>query len=369
MDFDKFDKTMRQYEQALDQTIVPGMYIVARLDGNGFSKMTYNEGFEKPFDEKFRDMMVLAAKECMNSGFRIVFGYTQSDEISLLFHVDDDAYGRKVRKIVSLLAGAASARFSLELGCVVKFDCRVAAVPNVQTAVDEFLWRQEDCNRNALNGYCYWTLRQKDGMTRGAATSALKKISISDKNELLFQRGINYNDVPAWTKRGVGLYYKPVRVVGKDPRTGKDCETFRTKLVTDYNLPYGKEYDTMLKKLIADSSLSRKERFEREQQSTSELTPEDWVNRCYTKGDRIYVSALQRQFNQDWQKVAADLVISDIISENVLYRCLYCNMALMTEKDRQLQEEQENLETMECYNCDQSFIKEKAVKETLYIKE
>ena len=38
MKFDDFDKRMRVYEQSIDQYIVPGMYIVARLDGRSFVK-------------------------------------------------------------------------------------------------------------------------------------------------------------------------------------------------------------------------------------------------------------------------------------------------------------------------------------------
>ena len=57
MNFDDFDAAMRTYEQSLDQKILPKMYIVARLDGRGFTKMT-NEHFEKPFDERFKNMMV-----------------------------------------------------------------------------------------------------------------------------------------------------------------------------------------------------------------------------------------------------------------------------------------------------------------------
>ena len=28
------------------------------------------------------------------------------------------------------------------------------------------------------------------------------------KNELLFQKGINYNDLPGWQKKGDGVYFK-----------------------------------------------------------------------------------------------------------------------------------------------------------------
>ena len=59
----------------------------------------------------------------MDCGFRIAYGYTQSDEISLLFHSTEDAFGRKTRKLNSILAGEASAKFSLLLGDMACFDC------------------------------------------------------------------------------------------------------------------------------------------------------------------------------------------------------------------------------------------------------
>ena len=53
MDFDTLDKQMRSFEQSLDRTILPGTYIVARLDGHGFTRLTKKEwDLEKPFDTK-----------------------------------------------------------------------------------------------------------------------------------------------------------------------------------------------------------------------------------------------------------------------------------------------------------------------------
>ena len=37
------------------------------------------------------------------------------------------------------------------------------------------------------------------------------------KNELLFQKGINYNDLPGWQKKGVGVYFKDIEKEGFDP--------------------------------------------------------------------------------------------------------------------------------------------------------
>ena len=168
MRFDDFDKQMRIYEESLDQCIIPDMYIVARLDGRSFTRLTKEVcKFEAPFDPVFRDLMVNTTKHIMEkSGFQITYGFTQSDEISLLFTRDENTFNRKVRKINTTLAGEASAVFSLELGKPAAFDCRVVPLPNEERVSDYFRWRQEDAHRNALNSWCYWTLR-RDGKTAG----------------------------------------------------------------------------------------------------------------------------------------------------------------------------------------------------------
>ena len=103
MRFDDFDKEMRVYEESLDQYILPDMYIVARLDGRSFTKLTKDVcRFEAPFDERFRDLMINTTKSLMDCGFRIIYAFTESDEISLLFDVSEDAFGRKVRKSIIL---------------------------------------------------------------------------------------------------------------------------------------------------------------------------------------------------------------------------------------------------------------------------
>ena len=67
--------------------------------------------------------MIATVEHLMNCGFRVVYGYTQSDEISLLLHRDDALFDRKLRKLVSVLAGEASACFSLRLGALACFEC------------------------------------------------------------------------------------------------------------------------------------------------------------------------------------------------------------------------------------------------------
>ena len=79
----------------------------------------------------------------------------------------------------------------------------IMSLPNVEKVRDYFLWRQEDAHRNSLNSYCYWTLR-KEGKSVQEATAMLEGKSVSFKNELLFSKGINFDKLPSWQKRGIG---------------------------------------------------------------------------------------------------------------------------------------------------------------------
>lgn len=242
MNFDELDAKMRAYETSIDQCILSDMYLVARIDGRSFSRLTKEIcDFEAPFDVRFRDMMINTVKGLMDCGFRVVYGFTESDEISLLFHVDEQTFGRKVRKYNSILAGVASATFSLQLGQVAAMDCRLIPLPNIERVQDYFLWRQEDAHRNALNSHCYWLLR-KEGMNAIDATKMLEGKSVAYKNELLFSRGINFDTLPSWQKRGVGVYWDSVEKVGFNPVKNEEVKTLRRELKVDYELPLGQEY-------------------------------------------------------------------------------------------------------------------------------
>lgn len=250
MNFDELDRKMRKYEQSLDQVILPELYMAARIDGRSFTRLTKEIcHFEAPYDPRFRDMMVNTVKALMDCGFRVIYGYTQSDEISLLFHPDESTFGRKVRKYNSVLAGVASAAFSLQLGQQAVFDCRMIPLPTVECVQDYFLWRQEDAHRNALNSHCYWNLR-KEGASGQEATKALEGQSVSFKNELLFQRGINFDTLPSWQKRGIGVVWKDIPKVGVNPLTNEETETTRRELTTQMELPLRTEYAEYIRDLI-----------------------------------------------------------------------------------------------------------------------
>lgn len=242
MKFDDLDSKMRVYETAHDESVVPGMYIVARIDGRGFTRLTKElHSFEAPFDERFRDYMIETTRHLMNCGFKVIYGFTQSDEISLLFDYNETAFARKHRKYTSILAGEASAKFSLLLGSMAVFDCRLSLLPNKALVVDYFRWRNEDAYRNSLNAHCYWRLRQ-DGLSREAATGRIEKLSTAEKNELLYGFGINFNDLPLWQKRGTGVYWTEVTKEAFDVKVQAPVMVKRKQLYSNMELPMKDEY-------------------------------------------------------------------------------------------------------------------------------
>ncbi len=254
MKFDDLNKKMRVFETAHDHCFVPEMYLVARIDGRGFTRLTKElHDFEAPFDERFRDYMLGTTEHLIGCGFRVIYGYTQSDEISLLFHKDEASFGRKARKFNSLLAAEASAAFSLSLGDIATFDCRMIALPNADLVVDYFRWRQEDAHRNALNAHCYWALR-KSGETATRATQTLSGMSTADKNELLFtQANINVNDLPAWQKRGMGLYWERFEKEATNPKTGERTTAERKRRVRNLELPMKDAYSDFVRSVLGEA--------------------------------------------------------------------------------------------------------------------
>ena len=77
MKFDELDKQLRVYETLNDRYVLPGIFMVARLDGRSFTRLTKEtHNFESPFDIRFRDYMGQTVQHLMDCGFRVIFGYT-----------------------------------------------------------------------------------------------------------------------------------------------------------------------------------------------------------------------------------------------------------------------------------------------------
>lgn len=254
MKFEMLDKKMRSFEENLDQFVLPEVYIVARLDGRGFTRLTKELlPLERPFDETFRDAMIETVSHLMNCGLKVTYGYCQSDEISILFDKNENGFSRKTRKLLSVLSGEASAKFTSQMGAIGVFDCRIIPLPTDDLVVDYFRWRAEDASRNALNAWCYWTLR-KNGASVAEATRQLEGKSIADKNQFLFENGINYNDLPPWQKRGIGFQYETIETSAINPKSDSVVSASRRKLNVQMTLPLNMEYESLIKKILTNSN-------------------------------------------------------------------------------------------------------------------
>lgn len=251
MKFEQLDRKMRVYETAHDHCVLPGMHMVARIDGRSFSQLTRTTAqITAPYDERFRDAMVATLEHLFAStGFSVLFGYTQSDELSLLFRQDESLFGRKLRKFLSVLAGEASAKFSLTFGMLGAFDARISQFPNADDVVDYFRWRSEDAHRNALNGHSYWLLRRQ-GLDDHAATEQLKGVSVADRNELLFKAGINFNEIPAWERRGIGIHWVEEPFEGVNPKTGAAVTSTKRRPRVRFDLPMRTEFDALVRSIV-----------------------------------------------------------------------------------------------------------------------
>ena len=88
MDFDTLDKQMRKFEQSLDRIMLEGIYLVARLDGHGFTRLTKKdlEGAEFLEDGEHiklpdgRIVRATRAKKTTDGGYASVDGTTRYTE-------------------------------------------------------------------------------------------------------------------------------------------------------------------------------------------------------------------------------------------------------------------------------------------------
>ena len=245
----KFDKDslgtrMKEYEANYKQKTVSRIPIVIRIDGKAFH--TFTRGFKKPFDELLMDTMQQTTLSLCKDLQNCKFGYTQSDEITLVFTIDDviktqEIYDGKVNKILSICASKATRYFNkiffdnvkkLENGdCTFKevvdvnvykkklfeaeFDCRVMNIPDFDV-INNLIWRQQDATRNSIQMLGQANFSHKE----------LQGKNCSDIQDMLvLQKGINWNDLEVAKKRGACMYRK------------KEDFTDRKKWVLDLSMP------------------------------------------------------------------------------------------------------------------------------------
>jgi len=203
-DFEKMGDLHKSYEKRTESYLLPGVPFVVRLDGRSFHNFT--KGLQRPFDSNFSHCMIETTADLVKE-FHADVGYTQSDEITLLFENNSKAsemlFGGRVQKIVSIFAARASVKFNAvkdvclesKRGNLALMDARVFQYPTKEMAAETLLWRETDATRNSLTMLAHHYYPHKELQGKG----------FKAKHDMLHAKGVNWNDCDDHFKRGTYL--------------------------------------------------------------------------------------------------------------------------------------------------------------------
>lgn len=247
---DKLGARMKsQYEHRTRYLLPRRTYTLIRLDGKAFH--TFTKGFKRPFDTDLVNLMNRAAQYLCENIQGVKAAYVQSDEISLLLtdfeKPHTDAYfDGNIQKIASISASIATLGFNAAMTNLITsaslfegfkeckdkltnkdgtvksalFDSRVFTIPDKQEVFNYFVWRQQDSTKNSIQMvaqslYSHKELHGKNG---------------SEQQEMIFQKGQNWNDLDAGLKRGRMIVKKDFLI--ENPYDKADIVT-RTRWVVE----------------------------------------------------------------------------------------------------------------------------------------
>lgn len=203
MNFDELGDRMKMYEGAeAGRMFMPMLPIVARMDGRAFSKFT--KGMARPYDPRMSEAMIRTTEHLVRET-NALMGYTQSDEITLVWFTDNLKsqvwFNGRITKMVSCLAAETTLAFYEQVcdllpefkGKRPRFDARVWQVPNMMEASNAFLWREMDATKNSIQmaGHHFFNNKQMH-----------KKHTGEIKDMLINEKGVNWNEYPDFFKRG-----------------------------------------------------------------------------------------------------------------------------------------------------------------------
>ena len=244
---DELGKRMKEYyEQIPKIKLMRRTPVMIRIDGKAFH--TFTRGFEKPFDEVLTKAMQETTKYLCENIQGCVFGYTQSDEISLVLvdykKLNSSAwFDYELQKMCSIAASMATVAFNkifeelvdeyaslpqasgvrcnwyrtaLHKGAM--FDARCFNIPR-EEVTNCIYWRQLDATRNSI---------QMVGQANFSHKELQNKSCNDIQDMLMIEKGINWNDYPAYLKRGTA-------VIKEEYLTKND--SVRTRWIIDLDMP------------------------------------------------------------------------------------------------------------------------------------
>ena len=218
------------YENTYRFGMTRRMPVAIRIDGKAFH--TFTKGFERPFDKVLSNAMIRTMGYLCQNIQGCVFGYTQSDEITLILLdyqtlTTEAWFGYEIQKICSISASMATMAFNKffeqeihlqydvenymrypdqydekELSLVkaylkaldkgAMFDSRCFNIPKEEVC-NLIYWRQLDATRNSI---------QMMGQANFSHAELQGKSCNDIQDMLMEQKGINWNNTPTPWKRG-----------------------------------------------------------------------------------------------------------------------------------------------------------------------
>ena len=226
---------MKDYEVYSSLKVPKNSNVIVRLDGRAFHKLASDLKLVKPYDRNFYQVMAVVCEDLFRE-FSPSFVYTFSDEISLL--LNNIPFDGRIEKINSVMAGFASSSFVIHYDVDFKkppaFDSRIIPI-NDEDILDYFRWRQDESWMNCVNSHGISYLKTK--YSNNEANDKINGMKLNEIHELLFQNGINLNDIETYKKRGIGIYRKNKKVVGFNKKENKNQTSYRSYVFTDWELP------------------------------------------------------------------------------------------------------------------------------------
>ena len=214
------------YEEIPKTKLMRRCPVAIRIDGKAFH--TFTREFNKPFDEVLIESMQKTMKYLCENIQGCVLGYTQSDEITLILVDYKKLYSAawfdyEVQKMCSIAASMVTMAFNrffmyeyeefnrwvnegnptdedrrlndIYYDAMCKgamFDARCFNIPK-EEVTNLIYWRQLDASRNSI---------QMVGQANFSHKELQNKSCNQIQDMLMEQKGINWNDLPTYQKRG-----------------------------------------------------------------------------------------------------------------------------------------------------------------------
>lgn len=224
---DELGKRMKRYEAIPQISLMRRTPVAIRIDGKAFH--TFTKHLNKPWDDIFQKSMQETMKYLCQNIQNCVFGYQQSDEITLILTdyetlTTDAWFGYEVQKLCSISASMATLKFNQAFAdnaskwcddfweawnrskeeadyfntlneCVRKgamFDARCFNIPK-EEVTNLVYWRQVDAVRNSIQsmGQAYFSNKQ------------LMNKNTKEVRQMLEDNGTLWEDRPVAERRGV----------------------------------------------------------------------------------------------------------------------------------------------------------------------